>query len=254
MGLRFVARSVQVVAFAMKFDELRAVEYTFGWQSDAQRIDESTVHENFIMKLGIGADFRGADVSQHLALTDLRPPDDTGRDGRQMGVVGRKRSRVTAQRQVAEVGGDSGMAGAQLLLVDRERPAHQWFGLGETVAGLQQLRQVVEVSGDIGMVGAQAMINNQSRDRIPGKGAVHTPVHSIDLSMLSPAASVAKAGETIAIRVPVSHMLGTGDAIWYSDGKGHAACDNLIARRRQSVLISGIVGASIFCRSGHDEH
>ena len=36
------------------------------------------------------------------------------------------------------------------------------------------------------------------------KGAVHTPLQSIDLSMLSPGASVAKAGETIAIRVPVS--------------------------------------------------
>jgi len=33
--------------------------------------------------------------------------------------------------------------------VDRQRPAHQRFGLGQPVRGLEQLSQVVEVYGDI---------------------------------------------------------------------------------------------------------
>ena len=48
-------------------------------------------------------------------------------------------------RQVVEVTGDLGVIGAEALLVDRQRPAHQRLGLGQAVRGLKQQRQVVEV-------------------------------------------------------------------------------------------------------------
>ena len=55
------------------------------------------------------------------------------------------------------------MVGAEALLVDGQRAAHQRLGLGQPVGGLQQLRQVVEVGGDVGMVGAEALLVDGER-------------------------------------------------------------------------------------------
>ena len=54
----------------------------------------------------------------------------------------------------------------EALLIDREGAAHQRFGLGEPVGGLEQRRQVVEAHGDVGVVLPEALL-------IDGEGAAH---------------------------------------------------------------------------------
>ncbi len=66
-------------------------------------------------------------------------------------------------RQVVEADGDVGMLGAEAVLVDGQRAAHQRLGLGQAVGGLEQLRQVVEVDGDVGMLGAEALLVDGQR-------------------------------------------------------------------------------------------
>jgi hypothetical protein len=48
----------------------------------------------------------------------------------------------------------SGLVGAQALLVDGERAAHQGLGLAVTVGSLEQQGQVVEGGGVLGMIRA----------------------------------------------------------------------------------------------------
>ena len=59
--------------------------------------------------------------------------------------------------------GDVGVIGAEALLVDGQRAAHQRLGLGQPVRVLQQLRQVVEVAGDIGVIGPEALLVDGQR-------------------------------------------------------------------------------------------
>ncbi len=48
------------------------------------------------------------------------------------------------QGQIIEVTGDVGMVRAEAVFGDGERAAHEGFGVGEAVGGLEQLGQVVE--------------------------------------------------------------------------------------------------------------
>ena len=54
----------------------------------------------------------------------------------------------------------SGWSRPEALLIDGEGAAHQRFGLGQPVGGLEQLRQVVEAGGDVRVVGPEALFVN----------------------------------------------------------------------------------------------
>ena len=67
--------------------------------------------------------------------------------------------------------GDVGMLGAEALLVDGQRAAHQRLGLGQPVGGLQQPGQVVEVGGDVGWSGPKLFSSMASARRISGSAS-----------------------------------------------------------------------------------
>ena len=62
------------------------------------------------------------------------------------------------------------MTGAEVLLVDGERAAHQGLGLGKPVRVLKQLRQIVEADGHLGMLGAEAFLVDGERAAHQGLG------------------------------------------------------------------------------------
>ena len=78
-------------------------------------------------------------------------------------------SRSSAARLLRRVA-TSGWSEAVAALVDGQRPAHQWLGLGQAAGGLQQQRQVVERRGDVWVVGAVAMLADGQRPAIQRLG------------------------------------------------------------------------------------
>jgi hypothetical protein len=50
------------------------------------------------------------------------------------------------------------MVGAQVLLVDGQRPAHQWFRFGEAGLGSIELGEVVETYGNSRMIRSEGLL------------------------------------------------------------------------------------------------
>ena len=63
------------------------------------------------------------------------------------------------------------MVGAEALLVDGQRAAHQRLGLGQPVGGLQQLGQVVEAVATSGWSGPKVFSSMASARRISGSAS-----------------------------------------------------------------------------------
>ena len=54
------------------------------------------------------------------------------------------------KREIVEFCRDIGMIRTVALLIDRQRAAHQRFGLGEAIRILKQKREIIEVSATMG--------------------------------------------------------------------------------------------------------